>query len=276
MSELPTIQPPESLLKFFRWFCNPAYAEDIEGDLREMFDREVTANGLTKARLRFSIHVIRLFRPGIIRKVSFQPHNSPSPMFRNYVIASIRSLMRNKGFSAINIAGLAVGLATFSLIALYVHHELSFDKYHKNADRIFRIVENLKTENEMLYQSTSSPPMGPHFQKDFPEVESYVRFQNWSLLGQRGDITSYERNSYIADSTVFDVFSWKLLEGDKKTALREPFSIVLTQSMAKKYFGNEDPLGQSIKMDYDNYKITGVMEDVPGNSHFQFSNLISF
>jgi putative ABC transport system permease protein len=276
MSELPIIQPPESLLKFFRWFCNPAYAEDIEGDLREMFDREVTAGGIAKARLKFSIHVLRLLRPGIIRKVKFQSHNTPSPMFRNYVIASIRSLMRNKGFSALNIAGLAVGLATFCLISFYVYHELSFDKYHKNADRIFRIVENLKTENEMLFQSTSSPPMGPHFLKDFPEVESYVRFQNWSLLGQRGDVTSYERNSYIADSSVFDVFSWKLIEGDKKTALREPYSIVLTQSMAKKYFGNEDPLGQSIKMDYDNYKVTGVMEDVPENSHFTFSNLISF
>jgi putative ABC transport system permease protein len=276
MSDLPIIQPPESLLRFFRWFCNPAYAEDIEGDLREMFDREVTASGVNKARLKFSMHVLRLFRPGIIRKVSIQSHNSPSPMFRNYVIASMRSLMRNKGFSAINIAGLAVGLATFSLISFYVYHELSFDKYHTNADRIFRIVENLKTENEMLYQSTSSPPMGPHFQKDFPEVEAYVRFQNWSLLGQRGEITSYEPNSYIADSTVFDVFSWKLIEGDRKTALREPYSIVLTQSTAKKYFGNEDPLGQSIKMDYDNYKVTGVMEDVPENSHFTFSNLISF
>ncbi|MEI9921658.1 MAG: ABC transporter permease [Bacteroidota bacterium] len=276
MSEVPIIQPPASLLRFFRWFCNPAYAEDIEGDLREMFDREVSAGGVTKARLKFSIHVLRLFRPGIIRKVKIQSHNSPSPMFRNYVIASIRSLMRNKGFSALNIAGLAVGLATFSLISFYVYYETSFDKYHKNADRIFRIVEDLKTENEMLFQAASSPPMGPHFQKDYPEVEKYVRFQNWSLLAQVGNITSYEKNSYIVDSTVFDVFSWKLLKGDKKTALVEPYSIVLTESMAKKYFGNEDPLGQSIKMDYDNYKITGVMEDVPENSHFTFSNLISF
>lgn len=197
-------------------------------------------------------------------------------MFRNYLIASVRSLMRNKGFSALNIAGLAVGLATFGLISFYVYSELSFDNYHKNADRIFRVVENIRTENEVLYQSVSSPPMGPHFLKDFPEVESYVRFQQWSLLGQRNDISSYERNSFIADSTVFDVFSFKLLRGDKKTALREPYSIVLTESMAKKYFGDEDPLGQSIKMDYDNYKITGVMEDVPENSHFTFSNLISF
>jgi putative ABC transport system permease protein len=112
--------------------------------------------------------------------------------------------------------------------------------------------------------------------KDFPEVENYVRFQQWSMLAQRNNISSYERDSYLADSTVFDVFSFNLLHGDKKTALREPFSIVLTESMAKKYFGDEDPLGQTIKLDYDNYKITGVVEDVPENSHFRFSNLISF
>lgn len=272
----PIIKPPGVFVRFFRWFCDPDCAEDIEGDLREMFDREVKKGSITMAKLRFSLHVIRLLRPGIIKRISYQPSYKQSPMFKNYVIASLRSLMRNKGFSAINIVGLAVGLATFGLISFYVYYELSFDRYHKNANRIFRIVEDLRTDNELLFQAASSPPMGPRFQKDFPEVEKYVRFQNWSLLAQRGDITSYEPDSYIADSTVFDVFSWELIKGDKKTALREPYSIVLTESMAKKYFGDEEPLGESIKMDYDNYKITGVMKDVPENSHFRFSNLISF
>jgi putative ABC transport system permease protein len=278
MNEQNNIQPPAFFLRFFRWFCDPAVVEDIEGDLREMFDRDVNndTGSIAKARLQFSMRVVRLFRPGIIKKFRFYSSNGPAPMFKNYFITSMRSLMRSKGFSAINIVGLAVGFATFSLISFYVYNELTFDRYHEKADRIFRIVENLRTENEELFQSTSSPPMGPHFLKDFPEVENYVRFQQWSLLAQRNNISSYERESYIADSTVFDIFSFHLLKGDKKTALREPFSIVLTASMAKKYFGNEDPLGQSIKMDYDNYKITGVMEDVPENSHFRFSNLISF
>ncbi|MEJ7646225.1 MAG: ABC transporter permease [Chryseolinea sp.] len=197
-------------------------------------------------------------------------------MFKNYFITSVRTLMRSKGFSMINILGLAVGLATFSLIAFYVYHELSFDRYHQKADRIFRIVENLRTENELLLQSTSSPPMGPRMQKDFPEIEHYVRLQNWNVLAQRNGISYYERDSYIADSTIFDVFSFKLIHGDKKTALREPYSIVLTESMAIKYFRNEDPVGQTLKMDNENFKVTAVMEDVPENSHFRFSNLISF
>jgi putative ABC transport system permease protein len=278
MNPVPHIQPPKFFLRFFRWFCDPAIVEDIEGDLREMFERDLGATGSTmKAKLLFSVRILGLFRPGIIKKVSrSSPFNRPSPMFKNYFITSMRSLVRSAGFSAINIVGLAVGLATFALIAFYVYSELSFDRYHEKADRIFRIVENLRTENEELYQSTSAPPMGPRFLKDFPEVENYVRFQQWSLLAQRNNISSYERESFIADSTVFDIFSFKLLSGDKKTALREPFSIVLTQSMARKYFGSEDPVGQTIKMDYDNFKVTGVMEDVPENSHFRFSNLISF
>lgn len=276
MKYSPFMQPPEFLLKIFRRFCDPAIVEDIEGDLREVFEREASRS-FTLAKFRLTARILGLFRPGIIRKINFplSIHN-PSPMFKNYFITSVRSLRRSAGFSTINIVGLAVGLATFSLIAFYVYSELSFDQYHAKHERIFRIVENLKTENEMLYQATSSPPMGPYFKKDFPEVENYVRFQEWSLLATRNGISGYERESLLADSSVFDIFSFNLLSGDKKTALREPFSIVLTKSMAERYFGNEDPLGQTIKMDYDNYLVTGVMEDVPENSHFRFSNLISF
>ncbi len=276
MSPPNNIQPPRFFLRFFRWFCDPAMAEDIEGDLQEIFQREVAAGNHSKARIKFSLSVLKLFRPGIIRKSKQSSFIQPAPMFKNYFITAVRSLMRNKGFSAINIIGLAVGLATFSLISFYVYHELSFDRYHSKADRIFRIVENLRTENELLLQSTSSPPMGPRMAQEFPEVEAYVRLQRWNLLAERNGISYYEPDSYIADSTIFKVFSFNLLQGDQKTALRDPYSIVLSESMAKKYFGDEDPVGEQIKLDYDLYKVTGVMEDVPENSHFRFTNLISF
>jgi len=197
-------------------------------------------------------------------------------MLKNYILTAIRSLLRNKGFSIINILGLSIGLASFILIALYVYHELSFDRYHAKAGRIFRIVENLRTENEILFQSTSSPPMGPALLKDFPEIESYVRFQQWNLLVTKDDKAFYEPDSFIADSTVFDVFSFPLVKGNPKTALAEPHSVVLTESMAKKYFGDVDPVGKLLKMDDDQYKVTGIAKDVPENSHFQFNFLISF
>jgi len=197
-------------------------------------------------------------------------------MIRNYIITAFRNLYKNKGFSTINILGLSVGLASFLLISLYVYHELSFDQFHDKKDRIYRIVENLRTENELLFQSVSSPPMGPALANEFPEIENYVRFTNESVLVRKGDKTFYEEDCLLADSTVFDVFSFKLLKGDKRTALTQPKTTVLSVSTAKKYFGDEDPIGQSLNMSGDEFKVTGIVEDVPENSHFRFDILLSF
>jgi len=197
-------------------------------------------------------------------------------MLKNYFVAAIRSLYKNKGFTVINILGLSIGLASFVLISLYVYHEVSFDRYHANADRIFKIVENLKTENEMLYQSSSSPPMGPALQREFPEVESYVRLLSTDMLVRHGDIVFNEEECYFADSTLFKVFSFPLIAGDQRTALTEPHSLVLTRSAAQRYFGNGEALGQTLEIDKETYNITGVMEDVPENSHFRFSMVASF
>ena len=139
MNSIPHIQPPKFFLRFFRWFCDPAIAEDIEGDLTEMFEREAAEGSVTKANLHFSVRILGLFRPGIIKKIGrSSSFNRSSPMFKNYFITSVRSLVRSAGFSTINIVGLAVGLATFSLIAFYVYSELSFDRHHEKADRIFQ------------------------------------------------------------------------------------------------------------------------------------------
>src|ERR1044071_8830482 len=114
------LQPPEFLLRFFRWFCDPVVAEDIEGDLTELFQRDASTGSIAKAKFRFFINTIRLFRPGIIKRFGqSSTFIHPAPMFKNYFVTSMRSLMRSKGFSAINIIGLAVGLATFSLISIY-------------------------------------------------------------------------------------------------------------------------------------------------------------
>jgi putative ABC transport system permease protein len=197
-------------------------------------------------------------------------------MLRNYVITALRNLYKNRGFSFINILGLTIGLASFMLIGLYVFHELSFDRFHTRSGRIFRVVENLRTENELLLQSTSSPPMGPTILKDFPEVENYVRFTGDSRLVKKGNLAFYEEECLLADSTIFDVFSFKLLKGDPKTALTEPRTVVLTETAAKKYFGDQDAIGETLDMGGEQFKITGIVEDVPDNSHFKFDFLLSF
>ncbi len=197
-------------------------------------------------------------------------------MLKNYIITALRNLLKNKGFSVINILGLSIGLASFMLISLYVYHELTMDSYHKNANRIYRIVENLRTENELLFQSVSSPPMGPMIAHDFPEVQAFVRFTQNGVLVRKDNLSYYEEDCYLADSSVFDIFSFKVLKGNAKTALTEPNTTVLTESAARKYFGDKDPLGQTLEMDGDQIKITGIMADVPENSHFRFDMLISF
>src|SRR5688572_15306681 len=123
-------------------------------------------------------------------------------MLRNYFITALRNLYKNRGFSFINILGLTIGLASFMLIGLYVFHELSFDRFHARSGRIYRVVENLRTENELLLQSTSSPPMGPMILKDFPEVENYVRFTGDSRLVKKGNLAFYEEDCLLADSTI--------------------------------------------------------------------------
>ena len=197
-------------------------------------------------------------------------------MLKNYLTTTLRTLWKYKGYSLINILGLAMGIASFLLISLYVYHELSYDRYHKNADRIYRIVENLRTENELLFQSTSSPPMGPTFTREFPEVAGFVRFWNWNVLVQKDEMKFYEENCYLADSSIFNIFSFPLLKGNPQTALTEPNTVVLTATTAKKYFGEQNPLNQSLEINGEHYKVTGVVEDVPENSHFRFDMLISF
>ncbi len=199
-----------------------------------------------------------------------------SSMLRTCYIAAIRSLAKNKVFSMINVLGLSVGLTTFIIISLYVYREWSFDRYHENANRIFRIVENLETEKEILYQSVSSPPMGPAMQREFEEVENFVRFVKRDFRVRVGDKVFVEDDCYFADPSIFEVFSFHLIHGNPQTALVEPNSLVLSESSAIKFFGQIDPLNQSIEVNGKMFKITGVFADVPENSHFRIEILASF
>ncbi len=270
-----TPAPPDQALKFLRWFCREDYLDEIEGDLTEIFIEQFGASP-GKAKRKFIWQVLRYFRPEYIKSLKSIKYNNPTIMFRHNIISAIRNLKKNLVFSLINIIGLSIGLAAFILITLYVYHELSYDRYNKKADRIYRIVENLRTENELLLQSTSSPPMGPALKRDFPEVVSYVRFNNFDGIVRVGDKAYYETDLYLADSTVFDIFTWPLIEGKPKTALTEPNTVVITQSIAKIFFGDKDPVGEMINVAGDDEKITGVMKDLPENSHFRVNILSSW
>ena len=194
-------------------------------------------------------------------------------MLRNYIVVALRNLWRNRGFAAINIFGLAIGLASSIFIFLYVINELTYDRFHEKSDQIYRVwISGSMPAIEMRHAVTSQP-MAEALLNDYPEVEHTVRLrQMGGWLVRTGDRIFHETDQefIFADSSFFDVFSFKLLRGDPGSCLRDPRSIVLTEEYARKYFGDEDPMGQTLKIEQDTNLsvITGVMEDFPVNSHF--------
>jgi putative ABC transport system permease protein len=197
-------------------------------------------------------------------------------MIKNYLKIAWRNLWRHWSFSTINIIGLAVGMTACFLIFMYVRFELSYDKFNQNFKQIYRLNTDIKAPNEVLHWSSASAPMGPALQADYPDVQSYVRIFGYGYLVQSKLNKFQENNLAFVDPSIFKIFSFPLLEGDPNTALNAPYSVVLTQTMAKKYFGNEDALGKSLLLDGKHpVSVTGICKDVPDNSHFNFDMLIS-
>jgi putative ABC transport system permease protein len=195
-------------------------------------------------------------------------------MFRNYFKIALRNLWRNKAFSAINILGLAIGIATCLIIVLFVNNELSYDRYNKKADRMVRVYFQGMMAGQKMNESNVMPPVAHTLKTDFPEVEEATRIRNFGTPRLVYADKSFREDQFaFVDSNFFQVFTLPLLEGDAKTALLEPNSIVITKAVAAKYFGNNDPLGKIISFkDGKNAacKVTGVIDKVPVNSHFHF------
>jgi putative ABC transport system permease protein len=204
-------------------------------------------------------------------------------MIKYHLTYAIRHLRKNTTYTLLNVVGLSIGLACFAIIALWVNSELSFDKLHTKGDRIYRVAGRVIDEMATSEQAVTSPPFAAAMMKDFPEVENAVRMDNIDATVQYQDQRFIEDEMLITDPSFLDVFDFKLLRGDKQTVLAQPYSIVLSESLAKKYFGSADPVGQSMTIfRYDpdgngaQFKVTGIIEDCPLNSHFNYKALISF
>jgi len=197
-------------------------------------------------------------------------------MIKNYIKIAFRNLWRHRGFSLINIIGLAVGMSACFLIYIYVKFELSYDKFNKNFDQVYRLNTDIKTPTDVLHWSSCSPPMGPALQADYPEVKANTRVFGYGSLMVRGNQKFQENNMGFAEPSLFRIFTFPFIKGDSSTSLAKPFSVVLTETTAKKYFGNNNPMGQSILMDGKHpLTVTGVIKDVPLNAHFNFDLLVS-
>ncbi|MCH7781995.1 ABC transporter permease [candidate division KSB1 bacterium] len=198
-------------------------------------------------------------------------------MIANFIKVAYRTILRNPGYSFINIFGLAIGLACSILIILYIVDELSYDRYHENADRIVRVYTYAVLPSRSLNIATSSPATGPILHREFPQVENFTRVD---LIGST--VMNYEdryfeeKRFFMADSTFFNIFSHKFIRGNPETALMAPNSIVLTEATANKYFPDEDPVGKELTSNRNaTYNVTAVIENVPANSHFIFDMMAS-
>ena len=203
-------------------------------------------------------------------------------MLKNLLVVSLRSIRKDKAYSFLNILGLTIGITCSLFLIMYILDELSFDRYHKNANSIYRIVSNIKEPDNAFTWAVAQEPMAVELRDNYPEVINAVRFNGTGkTLYKHGDKEFNETDFYTADSTVFDMFSYAFIAGDQRTALDNPFSIVLTKKIAEKYFNEVTAaLGQSLQTvnnegKTEDFKVTGIIEDVPLNSHFRFDALIS-
>ena len=202
-------------------------------------------------------------------------------MVRNYLLTTLRNIRKHFSYSLINIFGLGLGISISLLLALWVRHEVSYDRFHANADNIYRVSMEMSFGGQSAKHSISPTALLPALEKNFPEVITGTRVYNPAsynpFIVKRNDNFFQEGQFYFADSTFFDVLTYPLIKGNPKTALVKPNSVVLTEGMAKKYFGQEDPLGQTLLINGNkDYTVTGVTKDAPGNSYLNFDFIGSF
>lgn len=259
------------------WFIRKLSWDDdrdvILENLREEYQDRVSKQGKSHARRWYCAHMLKSVIPLIGFELIWR-----FIMFNNYLKIALRYFKRHRIYSSINIAGLAIGLTCCILIFLYVQYELSYDKFHKNADDIYRVVIKWKGDMSPISNIRNTTPgaLKASIAENFPEVLKSTRaFRYGGIINKEEKIIN-ERNITYADPEFLDIFTYPLLSGDSKTALNEPFSILLTSDMADKYFGVDNPMGKLLNVDNNDYKITGILENTPKNSHYPFDFLASF
>jgi putative ABC transport system permease protein len=198
-------------------------------------------------------------------------------MFKNLIKTAVRHILKHFGYSILNILGLTLGISSALFLIIYVADEVSYDRYHEKADRIYRVSSKITERDDQFIWIVAQVPFGPQVVNDYPEVQSFVRFNNMPrALYKYQDKEFNEENFFFVDSTLFDIFSYEVIKGDVKSAIREPNKIVLTERVATRYFGKTDPIGKTLTAGNNTYEVAGVIKNVPFNSHFRFDALASW
>lgn len=265
---------PRTARWLFERFLPPEEKDHVLRGLGEVFENLCATTGRSQARLWFWSQLSRSV-PGLIKYAV----GGGLIMLKNYFRIALRNFKRYKGYTFINLAGLAFGMTSCLLILLYIHSELSYDRYHEHADSICRVTTFLDLGNRELDIATSNHPIGLTLERDYPEVLASVKLRPYlgRIQAVSGDKQFMEDDIFLAETSIFEVFTFPLTSGDPQTALASPYTLVITETTAERYFGDSEPLGKVIRLDdrWD-FTVTGVMKDVPENSHFTFDMLCSF
>ncbi|MBO6524920.1 MAG: ABC transporter permease [Balneolaceae bacterium] len=274
----------DTLKKFGFWLLNytcPDFLyEEVSGDLEEIYQSRLYAEGKTKAGIKLTWEAITSIRLYALNRKS--PENSHQQahfvMFNHYLKVAFRNLKRQASTSFLNIGGLAIGLVSFLMIALFVQYELSFDTWQDNYEQIYRIPMEISSEGNTRKFSSVAGTIAPTLEKDFPAVENTLRLWQRStrLVKTPNNQNFYEENVYNAEGSFFEFFTVDMLDGDASSALVNPNTVVLSSKTASKYFGDTPATGQILSINDSEYEVTGVMEDVPGNTHHDFNMLLSW
>ncbi len=271
-------RPPKLPLRFFRWFCHPDYVEDIEGDLLERFEKRAEEAGREKAKRSFAFDVLKLIRPALMRPFGGYNHLfNRSGMLRNYMKIAFRVFGREKSYSLINISGLALGFTCCLIIYLFIRDELSYDTLHKDNERIYRIASAYMRQGQWEPYSTNAWKTAEMIKTNFGEIEQLVRIGTIEDIFEYGDKQIYETRVATVDENFFEVFSFPLVQGNPLDALKGTNKVVISESTAVKYFGTDEPMGKVFQISDGAFQlqVSGVMQDMPPNSHFHFDFLIS-
>ena len=268
--------PPKWADRFLEWYCKPSLFEDLQGDLYEHFYRHLEEKGKRRARLIFVLNVFKFFKPYTVKKLKFLDQITQFTMFKNYFKTSLRSIARNKLFSAINVFGLAVSMS-ICLLMISMYSEISgYDRFHEDVDNLYRINNTQQyMQREKSKFASTSLYLGQRMKADVPGLKSITLIRR----GAGGDATVGENTfpieAFYADEEFFDVLTFSLIRGNIKTALLEPKSIVLTDETAEKLFKDADPMDQVLKLGKDEFTVTGIVKKPPFNSHMKFEALVS-
>ncbi len=270
-------RPPRFFSRLLRWFCHPDLIDPIEGDLFELYTERVAARGKPRADFMFAWDVLLLLRQRLLKPTDGYSQINNYGIITNYLKVAIRSMARQKLYSAINIGGLAMGLTCSIVIFLFVRHELSYDRFLPDYDRIYRVY-NFQPGNDFLGSdkyAVTPAALATALVNEYPEVAAATGFDQYNALLNVGDDTHYWEAGIFADESFFKVFAYPFVAGYQRHALKNPDGMVVTESLARKLFGHINVLGEAVLLKDKTFVVSGVMEDPPRNSIMQFSFVAS-